>query len=176
MVPVINKQVLDFSDEVQTFIRKNYYSDFKLARRSLDWKPSRRTIRGGMYKVGPGFNLAMYTFSTKLEGQLYRFNEYASFANSPTIGSIYYYFTKKTLNFGTKALALHEIAHAIQMVHYRRENVRCKPHGPIFKRYYEELREEFLNPYLENQKELKRDYEDYIRKLDKPYNIKVISK
>ena len=69
---------------------------------------------------------------------------------------------------------LHEIAHALQYYSYRINGFRCKPHGTVWKNFYRRLREEFLNPHLEDQVELKADY-DKIKLQIETGNFKVIT-
>ena len=61
---------------------------------------------------------------------------------------------------------VHEIAHALQYYSYKINNFRCKPHGPAWKNLYKRLREEFINPRLEDQRGLKSEYLMMISKVE----------
>jgi hypothetical protein len=108
----------------------------------IDHSPKRVTSRGGMYAKGPGINLALNSFTRfKQPDGTYKFNEYPSFAKDPVIGSVIGSFDKCT-----KALVVHEIAHAVQFYYVKINDIKNdKPHGALFKRFYADLRKEFVN-------------------------------
>ena len=131
------------------------YSDFKLAKLTLDWKESRRSSRGGWYKAGPGINLAMtkYVYSSD---ELYRVYEYPSFDSDPIIGGFY----SDNPHLYLAMTVCHEMAHAAQFyAHNILKKLIDKPHGDTFKTPYKALRIRLLNPILPNQLELKNRYE-----------------
>lgn len=144
----LDNSVYAFAQEVSSWANARFYSDFKLATVKLDWSSSRKSHRGGMYKAGPGINLAMrliYPYTKK--GQIYRFYEYPSYDADRIIGG--FYATDPFLY--TKAVICHEIAHSVQYFHFKKTNTRGLPHGTEFKRYYASLRINFINPYIPKQ-------------------------
>ena len=104
-----------------------------------------------------------YKSTKSLENSLIKFAEYASFAKNTIIGDVY---SKDPLD-KLKATILHEVAHAVQYFHYKETCTTCKPHGPVFKEYYTLLRKNLLNNELPKQNLLKKEYEDYVNKLNK---------
>lgn len=166
----INKHATLYADSVSTWVTKNIDSDFNLATVHLDWDTSRRSSRGGMYAKGPGINIAMAYSYPQGRKHTFKFHEYASYAKDPVIGDFYSNNPVHYLN----AVVVHEIAHAIQWFMYKKYNTRCKPHGPMFKKYYAILRKEFINIKLPNQAALKKDYENYVSTINNIGNIKVV--
>lgn len=158
----VNNYSVNFAYKVRDWAIKNIYKDFTLGIK-LDWSPNRRCSRGGIYADGPGINMAMFHAYKDATGEIYRFQEYASFDNDPYIGGFYSLDPYHKLD----SIILHEIAHALQFFSYKKNNVRCKPHGPMFKNFYKRLRVEFLNDRLPEQKALKADYDAYVNKLNK---------
>jgi len=144
---------------MEQWVKKNLFSDFTLVSK-FDWSPTRTCSRGGIYKDGPGINIAMKSIP-RTEGETYRFREYASFDGDKIIGGFY----SKRAYDKLEAIIAHEVAHAIQFFAYKKLNTRCKPHGPMFKQYYAMLRIEFINHKLPEQAVLAKDYEDYVNKL-----------
>lgn len=142
-----NSHAATFIKEVVTWVQNNVYSGFTLEYK-LDWSLSRTSSRGGMYAKGPGINMAMAHLVPI--SSTYRYHEYASFDKDPYIGGFYSSRSYDKL----EAVILHEIAHALQFFEYKKLNIRCKPHGPIFKKYYRMLRGQFLNHKLPNQSSL----------------------
>jgi hypothetical protein len=142
-----------FASKIGRHITATYYDDYSLAQIKFDWAPTRRSSRGGIYAKGPGINIAMNWVPTCFVG-IGRFYEYKSFDSDKVIGGFFY--DDPVLKL--KAIIVHEMAHTIQFFHYKKEKIKCKPHGPIFKKYYAELREEFINNLLPDQKELKMRY------------------
>lgn len=155
-----NCHAQSFVLQVEQWVQKNVFPDFKVTAK-FDWNPSRRCSRGGIYKDGPGINMAMYWAVPNNEGATYKFSEYPSFDSDPHIGGFYSTRPEDKL----EAIIVHEIAHAVQFFEYKKLNTRCKPHGPVFKKYYKMLRQHFVNPNLPNQVGLKKDYETYANKL-----------
>ena len=148
--------------KVESWIQQNLFADFKVTAK-FDWNPKRRSSRGGIYKSGPGINMAMYWAVPNNEGCTYRFNEYPSFDNDKYIGGFYSQNPYDKLD----AIVVHEIAHAVQFFYYKKSGTKCTPHGPVFKKYYKILREEFVNHKLLNQTYLARDYEAYVYNIQK---------
>lgn len=160
----INKYANEFARMVEKQCQQEVYTDFNLATIKLDWSPKRRCSRGGMYADGPGINMAMHHL-VKTQGNIYYSHEYKSFDNDPEIGGIY----SRNKWHRLEMVILHEIAHALQFYSYKINNYRCKPHGPAFKNFYRRLRNIHLNPFLEDQKELREYYKEakmQIEKLD----------
>jgi len=163
----MNKVELDafcyaYARKVEQWAVQNIYKDFTLHVK-LDWNPTRRCSRGGIYAQGPGINMAMKDIFPGNKGEIYRFYEYASYDSDTTIGGFY----STNPVHKTEAILLHEVAHALQFFCYKKNNTRCKPHGPTFKNFYKRLRVEFLNHKLENQQSLRKNYEDYKASLQK---------
>ena len=160
-----NAYALNFADDLRIWVREHLFSDFTLAV-ELDWKPSRRSSRGGMYKNGPGINMAMYWSFPDNKSEVYLFNEYPSYHNDKDIGG--FYATDPYLKL--RALIAHEVAHAIQYHSYKVLGNRCKPHGPVFKSYYKMLRDRFVNHLIPEQKPLAEEYNNYVRVLNKRFS------
>ena len=152
------KYANDYIRTVNEWCQNNIYEKFNLESVKLDWIENRRCSRGGYYADGPGINISMHS-SCKDSSDIQRVYEYKSFDSDPVIGGIY----TQTKFQRLELVILHEIAHALQYYSYRVNNFRCKPHGTVWKNFYRRLREEFLNPRLENQVELKAEY-DKIKK------------
>ena len=155
-----NQHALRTTLLMEGWVKNNLFSDFTLVSK-FDWDVKRRCSRGGIYKDGPGINIAMYTTVPSLEGETYRFREYPSFDADKVIGGFYSQRPYDKL----EAIIAHEVAHAIQFFAYKKLNTRCKPHGPMFKKYYAMLRTDFINAKLPDQKTLAKDYETYVSKL-----------
>jgi hypothetical protein len=163
----LDKFCYDFTQQVTEWAVQNIYKDFTLTTK-LDWNPTRRCSRGGMYAKGPGINIAMKDVYPRCKGEIYRFYEYPSYDSNSVIGGFY---SREPIH-KTQAILLHEVAHALQYFAYKKNNTRCKPHGPMFKNFYKRLRIEFLNHKLPEQLELKHDYEQYKARLEKQnYNV-----
>lgn len=155
-----NQHALRTSILMQNWVKQNIFSDFALTTK-FDWDATRRCSRGGIYKDGPGINIAMHWAVPSVEGETYRFREYASFDSDKVIGGFY---SKRPYD-KLEAILAHEVAHAVQFFSYKKLDIRCKPHGPVFKKYYGMLREAFVNTKLPKQAPLAKDYEDYVQKL-----------
>lgn len=158
-----NRHIHNYAKQAESWVVNNIYSDFVLDSIKLDWNPKRRSHRGGYYADGPGINMAMALLPKTPKGITLRFYEYRSFDTDPHIGGFY----TDDSNQHNQAIVLHEVAHAVQFYSYKINNTRCKPHGPMFKNFYKRLRQGMLNPYLPNQQLLKKDYEDYLKKLQR---------
>jgi len=119
----------------------------------IDMSPKRRGSWGGIRKFQPYISLALHKYIEPLEKntQNHFFEEYASFANSPTIGSL-------TGNWAKciSAIVAHELAHAVQW--YFKDNVHPNirsalrvtaevetGHGEFFRQLYRAFREQFVN-------------------------------
>lgn len=156
-----NKKIVQTAKQVEQFVKSEIYSDFTL-NVTTDWAKNRRTHRGGIYKQGPGINIAMHLLYRPANTNFYRFYEYRSYDSNKHIGGFY----SNNAEHREKAIICHEIAHAVQFFSYKKENIRCKPHGPVFKKYYKILREEFVNGLLPPQQEAKAQYIDFIKDIN----------
>lgn len=145
---------------MEAWVKQNLFLDFTLVTK-LDWSPSRRCSRGGIYKDGPGINISMYHSVPRDTNEIYRFHEYPSYDADKTIGGFY---SRRPYD-KLEAIIAHEIAHAVQFFAYKKLNTRCKPHGAMFKDYYSKLRIQFINSKLPEQKALAADYQSYASKL-----------
>jgi len=148
------------AQDIESWAKTNVHKDFFLGKVILDWSNKRTSSRGGLYRSGPGINIAMATSFPDNKSQVYRFYEYRSYDSDSIIGGFY----SANPYHKLRAIVAHEMAHAIQFFMYNKTGSRCKPHGPVFKKYYKELREEFVNKDLPNQKQLASAYLDYINK------------
>ena len=148
--------------DVEAFAIKEIFPKFKLTSIKLDWSTKRRSSRGGMYADGPGINMAMNHLCKERDGGVYRVYEYKSFDSDPLIGGFY----TRDKHDRLRMVIVHEIAHALQYYSYKLNNFRCKPHGPAWRNFYKRLRQEFINPRLEDQTELKREYDNLVRKIE----------
>ena len=159
---VANQQALRFKLLLEQYIQSNIYADFKCDIK-LDWDFKRRSSRGGIYKSGPGINIAMSSAALVFHNpnDVYRFYEYPSYDNSNTIGGFY----AKDYVLKLQAIVAHEIAHAVQFFEYKKLNIRCKPHGPVFKKFYSLFREQFVNKNIPEQSALKEEYEKSLKSL-----------
>lgn len=155
----INRYAVNYARSIEKWAVEEIYKDFTLQIK-LDWSPKRRSSRGGIYAAGPGINIAM-AHCWPTDGLLYRFYEYKSFDADKNIGGFY----SSDSTHKLEAVILHEIAHALQFTSYKKNNIRCKPHGPIFKNFYKRLRTEFLNHKLPDQKIMEKEYSEYLDKL-----------
>ena len=165
-----NSHAQRFVLQVEKWVQETVFSDFKVTAK-FDWNPSRRSSRGGIYKDGPGINMAMYWAMPNNKGTTYKFNEYSSFDADPHIGGFYSTRPEDKL----EAILAHEIAHAVQFFAYKKLNIKCKPHGPVFKKYYKMLRQQFVNPNLPEQLPLKKDYQSYVNNLQS-INVMMLSR
>lgn len=145
---------------IQTWNEKGC-AQFILGKIHCDWKPTRRTSRGGLYRVDgirqPGINIAMSSYIPRY-GYPLRHYEYKSFDNDPFIGGFY----TDDMEHPVLAVVAHEIAHAVQR--WREWYVklpRSKPHGDEFKLYYAKLRAIFVNPLLPDQKNMKIHHHEF---------------
>lgn len=154
-----NQHALRTSLAMESWVKQSLFSDFTLVSK-FDWSPARRASRGGIYKDGPGINIAMYHMP-RVEGEIYRFYEYASFDADRIIGGFY---SRRPYD-KLEVLIAHEVAHAIQFFAYKKLNTSCKPHGRMFKDYYAMLRQKFINVKLPEQKALAADYQNYALRL-----------
>jgi hypothetical protein len=150
-----------FAKCLEEWTQKTLFKDFTLEVK-LDWSPRRISSRGGIYKAGPGINIAMIPAFPNNHGKHpYRFYEYPSYDADKDIGGFYAIDPYLKL----KAIVAHEVAHAIQMYSYTITKSRCTPHGPVFKSFYKMLRQRFINPDLPNQVNLEKDYNQYLLSL-----------
>lgn len=155
----LTTQVKDFATQAEAWVVKNIYPEFTLATIKTDWNRNRRSHRGGYYSKGPGINIAMRLLKTTPVGVPIRFYEYKAYDSDAEIGG---FFTNNSEHYN-QAIILHEVSHAVQYYSYKLNSFRCKPHGIVFKNYYRQLRKEFLNYKLPEQKKLRAEYEYFIR-------------
>jgi hypothetical protein len=156
-----NNHAMRFSLLLQKFVQDNVYHNFTCTTK-LDWSYKRRSSRGGIYKDGPGINIAMSSAALvhHSSADVYRFYEYPSYDDNNVIGG--FYATDYVLKL--QAVVAHEIAHAVQFFEYKQLNIGCKPHGPIFKKYYSLFRTTFINSRIPDQKPLKQLYDNSLKK------------
>jgi SprT-like family len=159
---IANQAAVRFKLQLERYIQENLYKDFTCDIK-LDWDFKRRTSRGGIYKNGPGINIAMASAALIMHNpkDVYRFYEYPSYDSNNVIGGFY----AKDYLLKLRAIIAHEVAHAVQFFEYKKLNIRCKPHGPVFKKHYSTLRTTFINNDIPNQLILKKDYEDSLKAL-----------
>ena len=159
----VHKYAYDYSFSVEAWIKQEIYKDFVLATPKFDWSVDRVASRGGYYADGPSINIAMHCAYKDYAGTTYKFHEYPTFDADKEIGGFY----SRDPMHKLQATIVHEMAHAVQFFAYRKNNVRCKPHGPMFKNFYRRLRNQFINPNLPDQVALTEDYQGYVDKLTK---------
>lgn len=138
----IEKEVRKFLQEVVSFIQ-GYEPDFTCSC-NVDWSLKRSTSRGGMYRNGPGINLALAGETPRKFPATY--TEYVSFTEDSVIGGFTY--DEKHPLLGLKALVCHEVAHAVMAY----KNLSATGHGNEWKSIYRVLRNLFVNQYLDNIK------------------------
>jgi hypothetical protein len=157
---IANQQAIRFNLQLEQFVQQAIYADFSCTIK-LDWSYTRRSSRGGIYKDGPGINIAMSSAAlvTKSPDSVYRFYEYPSYDSDLVIGGFY----AQDYTLKLQAIIAHEVAHAVQFFEYSKLNIRCKPHGPIFKKYYSLFRTTFINDKLPEQNQLRQNYTDTIK-------------
>ena len=159
---IANQHAMRFSLLIQNYVQDNIYSDFTCTNK-LDWDYKRRTSRGGIYKNGPGINIAMSSAAliNHDSSKVYRFYEYPSYDSDKVIGG--FYATDYLLKL--QAIVAHEVAHAVQFFEYKKLNIRCKPHGYVFKKYYSLFRTKFINNNIPKQAALAERYDASLKKL-----------
>ena len=157
---IANQHAIRFNLLLEKYVQDNIYNDFTCSIK-LDWDFKRRSSRGGIYKNGPGINIAMASAALVYHDPslVYRFYEYPSYDGNSIIGGFY----AKDYLLKLHSIVAHEVAHAVQFFEYKKLNVRCKPHGPIFKKYYSLFRKEFINKNIPTQTPLKQDYENSLK-------------
>jgi hypothetical protein len=135
------------------------YENFVLSKLDLDWSIKRRSSRGGLYKEGPGINIAM-NLACMPRTNPYRMYEYKSFDKDPVIGG--FYASDENLSLGFHVC--HEMAHAVQFFAKFELGVYTdRPHGDSFKTPYRKIRLAVLNKLIPvNQKQLKEEYEQML--------------
>jgi len=143
----VDKLVLDFHKVAVEYIQKSLktplgdISGFTCSLK-MDWDKNRSSSRGGMYAKGPGVNYAMT--QTNSMGRTGHYWEYESFKKDATIGG----FTTKDESLCVYALQCHEMAHAV-IGYLGLQNVVAS-HGPEWKSIYADLRNYFINPYVDS--------------------------
>ena len=116
------------------------YGNFCLNVCKLDWSARRVSSRGGWYD-GPGINIAMVPATRcRIAGYVFRQYEYPSYDDDPIIGGFYTNILGKEMD---------------------------KPHGKSFKTPYSKIRIALLNPKLPNQRFLKEQYDNNIKRITK---------
>jgi hypothetical protein len=158
-------------EETTNFIKANFkhMDNFAVERVILSYAKSRTCHYGGTYvKKGcdvPGISLAMQYFQdpyipTGPDFPLLCY-EYKMFEGT-SMSPFYYYDFEHDL----QAVILHEVSHAAQYFAYKAGyKGNGGGHGEDFTRFYEPLREKLLNPYLPNQKEAKKQFNDYVKSI-----------
>lgn len=142
----INSKMKSIHYEVRDFARtlpglEDYTPTLK-----LDWSPTRKFSRGGLYSNNPGVNYAMVQTVHSIEDNF--FGEYASFSADPYIGSV------KTTNWELicYTLSCHEQAHAIRG--FQEDGAAARVHDSHWKDVYRILRNKFVNPFLKKKWEV----------------------
>jgi hypothetical protein len=160
---IANQKAIGFTLQLEDYVKNNIYPDFTCTIK-LDWSPRRSSSRGGIYSDGPGVNIAMNTAALVNHNtdDVYRFYEYPSYDADKVIGGFY----AKNYELKLKAIIAHEVSHAVQFFEYKKLNIRCKPHGDVFKKYYKLFRTTFVNNMLPEQSYLKTAYEDSLKQLN----------
>jgi hypothetical protein len=149
----------DILTEVKPFARSSAFpfklnaAFWKALEIRLDYSHYRTNSRGGCFNKKPSISIAPQLHP--IDAKNVTFKEYASFADSPSIGS----FTSNA-EWNFKALVLHELAHAIQYwARSHKEyladtrinkagltfNGLKPPHGQCFQEIYRTLRLTFIN-------------------------------
>jgi len=163
----VNNLAYDYASLLENYIQRNIESSFVLVTTRLDWDPRRTASKGGMYKKGPGINIAMrdnyrYIYdSNPMSNPIpIKFSEHGKYNNDDIIGDFYTYDPLHKL-YGTIA---HEVSHAVQYFAYKHYSIKGTPHGHLFKEYYKKLRINMLNNILpSNQEQLKAIYNNAIK-------------
>jgi hypothetical protein len=141
---------------VVTFARQHISGDYRIPNWDLEWcregTSFARSDDGSIL-------IRMKSAYQDLGGGIYYYNEYKSFKSCPTIGAFY---TDKR-DLAVTATIIHEIAHSIHLHLRRVVGIYGKPHGCTWKIIYAQLRREFVNPHLENQRMLKNKVMRYER-------------
>lgn len=156
-----NLHTIRFSLQLEKWVKEQLWPDFTV-RTKVDWSTARRSSRGGIYKDGPGINIAMQqAVPDNGNVSVYRFYEYPSFDSDHVIGGFY----STNPYHKLEAVIAHEVAHAVQFYSYTKTGTRCKPHGTVFKQYYSMLRKQFVNSQLPDQAPLEKVYADYLKQI-----------
>jgi predicted SprT family Zn-dependent metalloprotease len=145
-----------FIHQVVESTKQTFGEDYTLHSAIFDW----RCYRTGSFAVwDDGFiiNLAMASL-WRNDGEIYQHREYASFRTHPTIGSFY----SKCKFDELRATIIHEIAHTITFFLRVRCGLKSKAHGWNWKIIYAKLRQQFINPQLECQAQLKQLYREQL--------------
>jgi hypothetical protein len=147
--------------------------DFDLAYIKLDWSKRRISSRGGWYpdKGGSGISIAMSLCSKPTKGEIIRVYEYKSFDLSPIIGGFY----TKNIEDKLAMHCLHEVAHAAQYWgKYLKKLDAGLPHGDVWRSIYSHLRRSILNPRLEDQTLLSKEYNNFIESIESSLQRKIL--
>jgi hypothetical protein len=131
------------------------FETFTLSLLVLDWSTRRRSSRGGLYKEGPGINIAM-SIACMPRTTPYRVYEYKSFDADPVIGGFY----GVDPHLPVAWHVCHEMAHAAQYYgHYSLGIESDRAHGKQFKSLYSKLRVATINKLIPlNQLQMKEEY------------------
>lgn len=161
---------IEYTNKVEKYARKVLNKQelfgFNLVKKQFDPKNTRARSRGGMYSKGPGINIALHLTYFTYKGRPRRVYEYSSFDNDSVIGGFY---TTKQFH-PLEAVICHEVAHAMQKWEVHLKNIKKdKPHSDIFKKYYRILRNDIFNPTLEDQIKLKKEYNEWIARINQEH-------
>lgn len=144
------ENIKDIEHYIRSFGDKGC-SSFYLGKLNISFSDYRTTSYGGLYKIDgiwvPGIDISLRS-CINTSSLIFRFYEYPSYDHNPIIGGFF------TDNPKQKALAIicHEMSHAVQRwVEYYNKTSKSKPHGILFKYFYKNLRQKYVNPYLQNQ-------------------------
>jgi len=135
------------------------FENFTLSSLVLDWSTKRRSSRGGLYKEGPGINIAM-SIACMPRTDPYRLYEYKSYDSESGLGGFY----ARDPLLPVALHVCHEMAHAAQYyAHFNLGMFSDRPHGRLFKSIYGKLRVATINKLIPlNQIQLKQEYYDMI--------------
>lgn len=156
-----NSHAQRFTLLLQKHIQSTLHPTFTCSLR-VDWDRKRSRSRGGVYANGPGISIAMYSAAPINSPGVYRFYEYPSYDSNSIIGGFY----STNWTHKLEAIIAHEMAHAVQFFEYAKLGIRCKPHGPLFKKHYAALRTQFVNAQLPNQAPLAEEYAAIIKSIN----------
>jgi hypothetical protein len=129
----------NFTNEVINYINSNMWigGGFQ-CQTKFDWSERRAKSWGGLNTTGRFISIAMckyYRPQTSVD-DLFDYHEYASFDNDEEIGG----FATDDWKLVLKTIICHELAHAIRP---------SDSHGNFWKEDYRQLREKFINNYID---------------------------
>ncbi len=176
-VKIIDQFVLNSVSEMIGYIREEYNTpEFDIKVR-CDYSPHRRCSWGGRRNGVNFISLALNHYEkARVANTPITFNEYASFATNPVIGSV----TKVEWSTALSALIAHEIAHAVSLGSIKEDvasahgSANTGKHGFLWKTIYRKLRVNFVNnnqlrkSFIENHDFLAQKETPIITKIKKP--------